>query len=186
GQCRLSTPWQVHEYEEGGSALDKTEMERASGPPDFPGKEYPGAVRCEQLWWQKRRFRLIRVVAGRKEFGRYRARVIVGQLLNLLGGERQPADDSGQTNLQCALLRRAIVGSGSIDGIRIGQPVENRPEIVLEHGSLERIVDELVAVLRQEFIEEGHDVLVVLANEQELALRPEERVEFILAVAVSL
>jgi hypothetical protein len=56
---------------------------------------------------------------------------------------------------------------------------------VLEHGSLERIFEELVAILRKEFIEEGHDVLMVLANEQELALRPEERVEIILAVALS-
>ena len=54
---------------------------------------------------------------------------------------------------------------------------------MLEHDSLERIFDKLVAILREKFVEQGDDPLMPFACQQVLALGPQKRVELILAVA---
>jgi hypothetical protein len=48
--------------------------------------------------------------------------------------------------------------------VRIGEPVEDRPQSMLEHDSLERVFEERVTILRDKLVEEGDDPFVPFAR----------------------
>jgi hypothetical protein len=68
---------------------------------------------------------------------------------------------------------------------RIRRPIEDSHRS-LKHGPLERTFDKRFAVGDEKFVEESEDVFVMLAGHQILALCPQQRVDLVMAVVLTI
>src|ERR1700722_12359440 len=66
------------------------------------------------------------------------------------------------------------------------QPVEDEPEIALEHRLPERVLDLLIALFFQEFLQKGQRALVGFLFEQVLRSSPQEGLQPILAISLAI
>ena len=144
---------------------------------------HPGTIFAKQIGRQEGAFGMVGIESlGELPRGR-RGGVVVGQRFDLVGGQGESLDDSGQPRLKrSARRRRAAHIRLPCVFARLRRPVEHGPKIALKDRSLERIVHERFSSIRQEFVEDRDRSLVSFSFQQIFGVIPEIRVQPVSAV----
>src|SRR5579863_603623 len=111
-------------------------------------------------------------------------RVVVREGLDFLGSESQPPHDLRETDLESPLFR-SVGGFSRMVGFAGNRPVKQRPQVALQNGALQRILNQFLGMGLKKSIQCVKRAGVRFRFQQVRRKLPEERVERVLAIAGS-